>query len=397
VTRPILKARKFIPIIQEMNYDIPIPGLRLGILGGGQLGRMIAIEARRMGVRTLCLDPSPRPPAFGVADECIVGDLYDPAAIENLAQKSDVLTFEIEHVNSQFLKVLEDRGFPIYPSPRTLEIIQDKYTQKSTLAEANLPVPRFSPSVEAFDGVFPLVQKARIGGYDGRGVKIVRSVEDLRDGPEVSTFFEEYIPFQKEIAVLLARGRDGEVRSWPVIEMVFDPETQICNQVCAPARISESLSVEAQKISIEGVRALNGVGVFAVELFVTEDSRVLINEIAPRPHNSGHWTIEGSLTSQFNQHLRAVCGFPLGSTEQTMPAVMINLLGSSGSRGTPIIRGYRQALSLPGLAMHWYEKSQVSTQRKMGHVTILRPTLEEALELAAKVGRTLWIDGINGG
>ena len=376
----------------------PIPGLKLGILGGGQLGRMMAIEARSMGISTICLDPAPRPPALGVADETLQGDLYDTAAIRELANRSDVLTFEIEHINSQFLSSLEDQGFPVFPSPRCLQTIQDKFIQKKTFADAGLPVPHFAAAEDVADPSslgfsYPVVQKTRTGGYDGRGVFIWNGADDASRALSGRTFFEEHIPFQKELAVLLARGRDGEIRIWPLVEMIFDPETQICTSVLAPARVEDRVATRGAEIAAAAVEALDGVGVFAVELFLTDSGEVLINEVAPRPHNSGHWTIEGSVTSQFNQHLRAVCGLPLGSTEQLMPAVMINLLGAPGSAGTPVIRGYDAVLEIPGLALHWYEKMTVSTQRKMGHITIIRPHIDEALSLAERAADLVRVEG----
>lgn len=412
---------KGFPHNPPMNHPYTMPGLTLGILGGGQLGRMMCIEARRMGITTICLDPSPNPPALGVADRCIQGDLYDPVKIQELAEKAQVLTFEIEHVNTDYLQTLATQGFTIYPSPKTLQQIQDKLVQKSLFAKANLPVPPFAPTLPGLNLPFPVVQKTRTGGYDGRGVVILdNEAEVATKGLPGETFFEQLIAFDLEIAVLLARSPSGETAVWPVVEMVFDPATQICTKVCAPARISAEIEQEAIRVSLGAVQALDGVGVFAVELFVVgsdkgldpesdpgsneqsispspttaqHSPRVLINEVAPRPHNSGHWTIEGSLTSQFAQHLRAVCGLPLGSTDLTMPSVMINLLGERGAQGKPSIQGYEQALAIPGLSFHWYEKSLVSTQRKMGHVTITRPNLEDALRLADQADRLLTITG----
>jgi 5-(carboxyamino)imidazole ribonucleotide synthase len=372
-----------------------VPGLRLGIVGGGQLGRMIAMEARRMGIYTVCLDPQEHPPAEGVADVCIQGDLYAQQDIQRLAEQSHVLTYEIEHINTRALEELCESGFPVFPSPGTLKVIQDKLVQKQLFQEAGLPVPRFAPwsggtLPRGFS--YPMVQKIRTGGYDGRGVAVLRKSSDPVLPGE--SMVEDLVDFRCEIAVLLARGRDGEVRHWPVIEMVFDPQTQICSSVCAPARISPDAAQAAITVSTRAVEALDGVGVFAVELFLTHKDEVLINEVAPRPHNSGHWTIEGSLTSQFNQHLRAVCGLPLGSTELTMPSVMVNLLGAPGASGTPVIRGYDEVLAIPGLSMHWYEKDQVKTQRKMGHMTIMRPSLEEALNLATQAQGLIQIEGV---
>lgn len=350
-----------------------------------------------MGIHTTCLDPQEHPPAEGVADICIRGDLQSPEAIRELAGRVDVLTFEIEHIHTPVLHEIRSRGIPVFPQPDTLETIQDKLVQKQCFLQAGLPVPRFSAWDSPGEGLprgfgYPAVQKLRRGGYDGRGVQVLTGPRgEILEGPSM---VEECISFEMELAVLLARGRDGEIRTWPVIEMVFDPHTQICNSVCAPARISQEVAERALDVGTRAVEALEGVGVFAVELFLTPQGEVLINEVAPRPHNSGHWTIEGSLTSQFDQHIRAVCGLPLGSTDLTKPSVMVNLLGAAGASGSPVIRGYDQALALPGLNFHWYEKDRVSSQRKMGHVTILADRLDEALELSRRAEQILRVEGI---
>lgn len=372
------------------------PGFTVGIIGGGQLGRMMALEARRMGIRVVCLDPAQRPPALGIADECIVGSLYDPEKIRQLASKCDVLTFEIEHIGVEVLHELEAEGVSIFPRPATLATIQDKFLQKSRLAEAGLPVPHIFAALDGRPDAapkYPVVQKARRNGYDGRGVKVLRSPADLTSALSEPSYFEDCVAFEKELAVLLARDAKGNVATWDLIEMVFDPETQICNSVLAPARVPGEPARRALELGAAAVEALDGVGVFAVELFLTADGEILVNEIAPRPHNSGHWTIEGAVTSQFEQHLRAVCGLPLGNPGLLAPACMHNILGSAGATGTPLIRGYSEALAIPGLSVHWYEKAEVSTQRKMGHFTVVAADVATAEKLAAKAADLLVVEG----
>lgn len=378
--------------------SIQLPGFRLGIIGGGQLGRMMAIEARRLGIFTAVLDPAENPPAQGMADLTIRGSLQDAAALQQLAQLSDVLTYEIEHINTQALHELESGGTRLAPRPALLETIQDKLVQKQFLSAQGLPQSSFqalnASDISSYHSLrYPFVQKARSGGYDGRGVVVIRSEAELKQMLPTDSVVEEYVPFTKELSVLLARGHDGEIAVYPVIEMVFDPVSQICNSVYAPARIPQTVAKRAVEISVAAINALDGIGVFAVELFMTSDGEVLINEIAPRPHNSGHWTIEGAVTNQFEQHIRAVCGLPLGSAELLRPSVTVNLLGAEGSGGTPVIMGIHEALALPGFKLHWYQKQSVSTQRKMGHFTVTNPKLDEAIRLADKASTLLSIQG----
>ncbi len=404
-----------------MDGTTRYPGPVLGIIGGGQLGRMMCWEARRLGITTVVLDPSPHPPAFGLADHCIQGSLTDGDALRRLSDRADVLTYEIEHIDAAELQNIQASGSTILPDPAVLLNIQDKLRQKRLLSDAGLPVPRFtefagprilgnsggSPEAQSLTSApsansdearaalaefgLPCIQKTRRGGYDGRGVaKISRPDDPLLPGPSM---LEELVDFQVELAVLLARSPSGRTRVYPVIEMVFDPHTQICNSVCAPARIPEDRALRAREIAVAAVESLNGVGIFAVELFLDSSGAILINEIAPRPHNSGHWTIEGAVTSQFEQHLRAVCGLPLGSTELIRPSVMVNLLGAAGAEGTPQIRGYHELLAEKNAFLHWYGKRDVRPNRKMGHFTVLDDSLESALSRAARLERTVRIEG----
>lgn len=372
------------------------PLMKIGIIGGGQLGKMLSQKAKQMGFYVISLDPSAACPAASVSDELIVSDFYSPEKLKELVEKSDITTYEIEHINTSVLKELYDKGYNILPSPYCLEIIQDKLKQKQVLQSAGLPVPRFE-RVESFDISFfenfgfPLVQKATKGGYDGRGVVVIKSKDDINKVLKTESYIEEFVDVEKELAVIVARNKKGDVVSYPVVEMVFDEIANILDMLIVPARVEKDIEDEAKKIAIKAVEALQGVGVFGVELFLTKDRKILINEIAPRPHNSGHYTIETCITSQFEQHLRAICDLPLGSTKLLSPAVMINLLGEDGYKGTPVIEGLINALSIEGVSFHFYGKKVTAPFRKMGHITILDDNLERAIEKAKKVKEVLKI------
>jgi len=363
---------------------------RIGIIGGGQLGKMMTLEAKRMGFHVVVLDPTPRSPAGQVADEEIVGGFYDAEKIERLVRSVDVTTCDLEHVDTATLKRLYDQGYEIAPSPYILEIIQDKLLQKTFLKEKGLPVPRFAPVVNLAEDVksfgFPVVQKARKGGYDGRGVFIIKSREDLARVLIGETYLEEYVEIEKELAVMVARNKRGEIACYPVVEMYFDEEANICDVVIAPARIEERHKRKAQEIAIEVVKALEGVGIFGVEMFLSKDGEIFVNEIAPRPHNSGHYTIEACVTSQFEQHLRAILNLPLGSTKLLTPAVMVNLLGEKGYSGPVKVVGFEEVLKIEGLSVHVYGKRETRPYRKMGHFTVVDEDVNRALAkaLAAK-------------
>lgn len=372
------------------------PVKKIGIIGGGQLGKMLCQKAKQMGFYVISLDPSAECPAASVSDELIVSDFYNSEKLKELVEKSDITTYEIEHINTAVLKELYDKGYNILPSPYCLEIIQDKFKQKQILKNAGLPVPRFE-KVESFDMSFfenfgfPFVQKATKGGYDGRGVAVIKSRDDMDKILKTDSYVEEFVEIEKELAVIVARNKKGDVVSYPVVEMVFDENANILDMLIVPARIEKDIEKNAKDIAIKVVEALQGVGVFGVELFLTKDHKILINEVAPRPHNSGHYTIEACVTSQFEQHLRAICDLPLGSTKLLSCAVMINLLGEEGYKGAPVIEGLDEALSIEGVSFHFYGKKVTAPFRKMGHVTILDDNLEEAIEKAKRVKKVLKI------
>ncbi|GFP43385.1 5-(carboxyamino)imidazole ribonucleotide synthase, partial [Candidatus Hakubella thermalkaliphila] len=350
-------------------------------------GKMMAQKAKKIGFYVTVLDPTPDCPATQVADKQVVGDFYDENKLRELVEESDVTTYDIEHIDVEVLKELFDKGHKIYPSPYLLDVIQDKLKQKDVLYKGGIPVPRYqkvesSICLEKFG--FPIVQKARKGGYDGRGVVVLRDKGDLDKAIKVESLVEEFIDFEKELAVMVARNAKGEVRCYPVVEMVFDERANICDMVIAPARIEKEIEEQAKKIAIKSIEALDGVGIFGVEMFLAKN-KVLVNEIAPRPHNSGHYTIEACLTCQFEQHVRAITGLPLGSTKLLSPAVMVNLLGEERCQGHSTIEGLNKALSISGLSFHFYGKKVTRPFRKMGHVTILDENLERAIEKAKKV------------
>lgn len=376
----------------------PLPVARIGIIGGGQLGRMMAKAAKRLGCTCVVLDPTPGSPAGQVAGHQIVGDYHDPAKLRELAESCDVTTFDIEDIDTETLIQLEREGNRVHPSPRVLALIQDKLTQKQALAEAGIPtapfVPMPEPSPEAFEDFgYPLVQKSRRGGYDGRGVSIMKTPADYDSHLPTDSLVERFVPAAKELAVVVARGLDGDCRCYPVVEMCFRPGENVLDMLLAPADLPAETAQAAVDLGIRTVAMLGGVGIFGVEMFLTESGELLVNEVAPRTHNSGHHTIEANVTDQFEQHLRAVVGLPLGSTDQLSPAAMINLLGAPGHRGRPVIKGMAEALAIPGVCLHLYGKAATAPFRKMGHVTVLDPDIESAKRKAMRVRDLIEISG----
>lgn len=377
---------------------LPFPLARIGIIGGGQLGRMMVRKATQLGFSAIVLDPTPNSPAGQVAGHQIVGDFFDPAKLRELAELSNVTTFDIETIDSGALEQLLDEGFSILPSPHLLALIQNKLTQKQLLADKGIATGKFigleqpTPTALAEFG-YPLVQKAQRGGYDGRGVEIFHDETRPARILPVPSLLEEYIDCEKELAVIVARGTGGQVRVYPVVEMVFDAETNILDRLIAPACISNEQAAAAQTLAVETVEAIEGVGVFGIELFLARDGRLLVNEIAPRTHNSGHYTIEACITDQFEQHIRAITGLPLGATDQMMPAIMVNLLGEPGYSGRTNVEGLDAALAIDGVAVHIYGKAESRPMRKMGHVTVIDDNLDSASDKAERVRQVLRIRG----
>lgn len=374
------------------------PPFRIAIVGGGQLGKMMTVAAKQFGFYVLVLDPTPGSPAAQVADCQKVASFHDREAIRRMAEEADVLTYEFEHIDCTALAELEVAGFPVFPAARLLRVIQHKLAQKQALQAAGIPVPQFmavggAADVQAAARQFsyPLLLKACTGGYDGKGNYLLRAPEEIGQALEVlgetELMAEKFVPFACEISVLAARGRDGEVRTYPLSEN--EHQDNILRRSIVPARVGPAVAGRAREVAEAVMREFAGVGVFCVEMFVTPDGGVLVNEVAPRPHNSGHYTIEACVTSQFEQHIRAITGLPLGDTSLRSPAVMVNLLGTDGHDGPTVLEGYRQALALPGVHLHLYGKAITAPQRKMGHVTVTAVNLEQALNLAEQAQNLL--------
>jgi len=379
-----------------MNKDFNYSNLKLGIIGGGQLGKIMSQKAKKMGFHVTVLDPTFNCPAAQVSDKHIIGGFYDKDKLEQLVQETHVTTFELEHVDTSILKELYDHGHKIHPSPYVMELIQNKYEQKKLLDEKGIPVPKYKDvksdeDLKAFG--FPVIQKTKMGGYDGQGVQMLKTESDLEIAIKAESFIEELIDIDKELAIIVARSIEGEIRCYPVVEMLFDERVNICDSVMAPARISKEIEEKSIEICIKSIEALDGVGIFGVELFLTNSGELLVNEIAPRPHNSGHYTVESCATSQFEQIIRAVTNLPLGSTKLISPSVMVNLLGEEGYEGEPFIEGIHDALEIPELSFHFYGKSFTKPFRKMGHITVLDDDINKALEKAMKAKDILKIKG----
>jgi 5-(carboxyamino)imidazole ribonucleotide synthase len=367
------------------------PDFKLGILGGGQLGRMFIQSAIDHDVHVKVLDPSPQAPCSEYASTFVVGDFNDYDTVLEFGKDVDVLTVEIEHVNVDALRVLRDQGVKVYPDPEILAIVQDKGAQKNFYNHHNIPTSpyRLVESNEIKESDLPIVQKLRRGGYDGRGVTLLRKPEDMArvmPGPSV---LEELIHLETEVSVIAARNSSGDVKTFPLVELEFDPEANLVSLLKSPANVSEEVSAKAKALATTVVEAFDLVGIMAVEMFVTKEGDVLVNEVAPRTHNSGHHSIEGNITSQFEQHLRAILDLPLGNTDVLRPACMINLLGAEGHEGPVYYKGIEDVMAMSGVHVHIYGKSHTKPFRKMGHVTTTGATIEEALVKARRVQSAL--------
>lgn len=373
------------------------PFKKIGILGGGQLAKMFIQKAKKMGFYVCVLDEDPECPASTLADFHLTKSFKDYDAIKEFSKYCDILTYDIEHVNVLALKELFAEGKPIYPSPQILEIVQNKFLQKQKFAELGLPVPLFKEVKSKEDLCsfgFPVVQKTKKGGYDGRGVLVLKTKEDIENAFSGDTFIEEWIPIKKELAVMIARNTKGEIALHPIVEMKFDPTANICDMVIAPAEIEDKIKKEIREIAISLVEKLDLIGILGIEFFLSEDNKVFINEVAPRPHNSGHYSIEACVTCQFEQHLRAITGLPLGDTTLLSPAVMINLLGAPNVYGIPVVKGLEEVLKISGVSFHFYGKKRVKPYRKMGHITIIDKDISSAIKKAEQVKKIIRIEGI---
>jgi 5-(carboxyamino)imidazole ribonucleotide synthase len=367
---------------------------KLGVLGGGQLGKMLLAETQKFDVYTAILDSSKEAPCAAHCNEFHVGDLLDYDTVYNFGKTVDVLTIEIEHVNIQALYQLENEGVKVYPQPSVIEVIQHKGKQKDFYIEKGIPTSphqRFDTlkalKQASFD--FPFVWKSAQFGYDGTGVKIVRSQEDINGLTDTDCITEELIPFKNELAVIVARNASGEVKTYPVVEMEFHPEANQVEYVICPARISEAVAAKANEIALKVAESFKHVGLLAVEMFQTEADEIIVNEVAPRTHNSGHYSIEASFTNQFEQHLRTVLNLPLGHTNSKMAGIMVNLVGAEGFSGSVFYENMEEVLKLAGVTPHIYGKKETRPFRKMGHVTIVNKDIAVAREVAEKVKNTI--------
>lgn len=371
---------------------------KLGILGGGQLGKMMLYETRKLDIQTHVLDPSEEAPCKISCNYFEQGSLMDYDTVLHFGRKVDLLTFEIETVNIEALEQLEKEGKNVFPGSQTLRKIQDKSIQKQFYREHDIPTAAFhvfQSKEELTEALvrkklsFPFVWKSAIGGYDGKGVSIIREEEDAIPLPDVTCIAEEMIPFKNELAVIVARNVSGEIKTYPVVEMEFHPEANQVEYVICPARITEEVAEKARAVAKKVSESFGHVGLLAVELFQTQTDEILVNEVAPRPHNSGHYSIEGSYTNQFEQHIRAILDLPLGSTDSKVGAVMVNLVGSENHEGRVIYKNMEHILRLDGVTPHIYGKKQTRPFRKMGHVTIVNHDLSEARKIAEEVKKTI--------
>ena len=375
-----------------MNYFSS--DFKLGILGGGQLGKMLLTETRKFDIQTLVLEPSEEAPARYSCNGFYKGSLMDFDTVYQFGKMVNLLTIEIENVNLDALDKLEEEGLPIYPSPKTLRLIQNKGKQKDYYVSNDIPTSPHQRFVDLNDLrnalakdelEFPFVWKCAQFGYDGNGVKICRSALDLVKLPDVECIAEEMVPFKNELAVIVARSVSGEVKTYPVVEMEFHPEANQVEYVICPARIDEKVAQKAKDVALKVSKAFHHVGLLAVEMFQTADDEILVNEVAPRPHNSGHYSIEASYTSQFENHLRAILNLPLGNTDSKVAGIMVNLVGEEGYSGQVVYENIEKIMAIDGVTPHIYGKRETRPFRKMGHVTIVNEDMAAARKIAEEV------------
>ena len=367
---------------------------KLGVLGGGQLGKMLLAGTQKFDIYTSILDGAKDAPCSQICNEFYVGSLLDFDTVYNFGKKVDLLTIEIEHVNTEALLKLESEGLEIYPQPSVLQIIQHKGKQKDFFVENNIPTAphkRFN-NLQALKNdtlKYPFVWKSAQFGYDGTGVKIVRTKTDLETLVDTQCIIEELIPFKNELAVIVARNKNGEIKTYPVVEMEFHPDANQVEYVICPARISDEVALKARNTALKVAESFQHIGLLAVEMFQTEDNQILVNEVAPRTHNSGHYSIEASYTSQFEQHLRSILNLPLGNTDSKVAGIMVNLVGEEGFSGNVVYENMEEILKMDGVTPHIYGKKETRPFRKMGHVTVVNNNLAEARKIAEKVKNTI--------
>jgi 5-(carboxyamino)imidazole ribonucleotide synthase len=379
-----------------MNYFSS--DFKLGILGGGQLGKMLLADTRKFDIHTLVLDPSEEAPSRFGCNSFHKGSLMDFDTVYKFGKMVNLLTIEIENVNLDALDKLEAEGLAIYPSPKTLRLIQNKGKQKDFYVSNEIPTSKhlrfldikdLKKSIEKDELDFPFVWKSAQFGYDGNGVKVCRSAIDLMKLPDVECIAEDMIPFKNELAVIVVRSVSGEVKTYPVVEMEFHPEANQVEYVICPARIEKKVAKKAIDIALKVSENFNHVGLLAVELFQTEDDEILVNEVAPRPHNSGHYSIEASYTSQFENHLRAILNLPLGNTASKVAGIMVNLVGEEGFEGQVLYQNIEKIMAIDGVTPYIYGKRQTRAFRKMGHVTIVNEDMVKARKIAEEVKNSI--------
>lgn len=368
--------------------------VKLGIVGGGQLGRMLIQSAINFNINTHVLDPDNDAPCSGIANKFYHGSLTDFDAVYNFGKNADVITIEIENVNCEALIRLEEEGRKVFPQPKIVRLIQDKGLQKEYFRQHHIPTADFriiehQDELQQHTDFLPFFMKLRKEGYDGRGVQHIKTEADFSKAFDKPSVLEKSVKVKEEISVIVARNESGEVKTFPAVGMEFHPEANLVELLYAPANINAEIAAKAEKIALQVVEFLGLVGILAIEMFVNENDEVLVNEIAPRPHNSGHHTIEANMVSQYEQHLRAILNLPLGDTTLRCPAVMVNLLGEENFEGKALYEGMQQVLEIPGVNIHLYGKKNTKPFRKMGHVTVIDNSLKAAKEKAKIVKETL--------
>ena len=381
------------------NFSLSPNNIRLGIIAGGQLGKMLIQEASKWDLATYILDEDENAPASSITTKFFRGRRLDFQTVYDFGKNVDILTFEIESINVDALIKLQNDGIEVVPDPSILKLFQDKEKQKEFYLQNGLPTAAFR-SFETKEEILnelkignitikPFVQKLKTGGYDGRGVAVIRCENDLKELLDGASILEELVDIEKEIAIIVARNKKGEIKSFPAVEMVFNPKANLVERLVCPADITEKQHLQAEEIAHKLIADLNMQGLLAIELFIDKNGKLLINESAPRPHNSGHHTIESIMTSQYEQHLRAILDLPLGSTEIKMPSIMLNLLGEPDFQGDVRYEGLQEALSIEGVKIHLYGKKITKPFRKMGHITIIDKDLNKAIQKADLVKNIL--------
>lgn len=360
------------------------------------MGRMLIQSAIDFNLDVHCLDPDPNAPCKDISSSFTVGQLTDYDTVMAFGADKDVITIEIENVNTKALKDLAAAGKRVFPQPQIIELIQNKLHQKQFYLKHGIPTADFAETQNAKEvqdktAFLPFVNKLATEGYDGRGVQVIKTEEELSKAFDKPGFVEKLIDFEKELAVIVAKNEQGEIITFPTVEMVFHPVHNLVEYLISPASITKEIEDKAQHLAKEVINKIDMIGLLAIEMFLTKDGRVLVNEIAPRTHNSGHQTIEGNVTSQFEQHLRAILNWPLGDTSTLRPAAMVNLLGEDGFTGEAVYEGMDEVLSTPGVHVHLYGKKLTKPFRKMGHVTISDTNLEQLKEKIKFVKETLKI------